>query len=291
LGFPEPWVYESAFGSDKYEEAIASRCYDSPLNHLQDPDLDLERAELKEFLRREPTEEEFVMYLNQPADALKTFRFRQNFGDPNNLPLDVWFEGLEPNRPVAFTDSQGKPHQINILGIQQKDSHDQVLVRYVLDSEIMGHSVNVGGVTPVTSLGSVPGAAPEAQKGNPFHIAAPMNGDLWVMYVKEGDVVHEGQELFNLSIMKQEKAVLAKVPGLVKKVHKTADFQSTKQMVPVRAGELIVELAPVPPVCGKCGKFLPLDRTISFCPFCGGDVYDDVTPEGNVTEPGSLQPN
>ena len=31
------------------------------------------------------------------------------------------------------------------------------------------------------------------------------------MYVHPGDIVEEGEELFNVSIMKQEKAVLAPV--------------------------------------------------------------------------------
>ncbi|MDR2459671.1 MAG: pyruvate carboxylase [Deltaproteobacteria bacterium] len=270
LGFPEDWVYESAFGKEKYQVAIEQRRYDSPLNYLEEPNLDLERADLKEFLRREPTQEEFVMYLNQPADALKTMKFRQQYGNPNNLPLDVWFEGLVPNQPVSFTDTNGKPHQINILSIQERNNKN-ITVSYFLDSEIMTHLTQLGGAPPSWATEAQQGAQ-EAQKGNPYHVPAPMNGDLWVMYVKEGDLVQEGQELFNISIMKQEKAVRSKVAGLVKKIHKTADFENTKQMVPVRAGELIVELGPIPESCSRCGHFLPMDQNISFCPYCGGDI-------------------
>jgi pyruvate carboxylase len=44
-------------------------------------------------------------------------------------------------------------------------------------------------------------------------------------------------------------------------------------MVPVREGELIVELGPVPAVCRnpECGKPLPAD-TFTFCPFCGASA-------------------
>jgi pyruvate carboxylase len=136
----------------------------------------------------------------------------------------------------------------------------------------MLHVSQVGAVPPTANLAA--NGAPEAQKGNPFHVSAPMNGDLWIMYVKEGDIVHEGQELFNISIMKQEKAVVAKIAGLIKKIHKSADFHNTKQMVPVKAGELIIELVPVPPTCQSCGKFLPTDHKIAFCPYCGEDVFD-----------------
>ncbi|MDR1041620.1 MAG: pyruvate carboxylase [Deltaproteobacteria bacterium] len=270
LGFPEDWVYESAFGPEKWRDAVASRREDSPLNHLEDPDLASERADLKEFLRRDPTDEEFVMYLNQPADALNTFRFRQRFGDPNCLPLDVWFEGLQPNRPVAFVDTLGKPHQMNVFSIQKPGADGMVTVRYFLDSQIMTHAVQAAASAPPRERPGEEMAS--AQKGNPYHVAAPMNGDLWVMYVREGDVVREGQELFNIAIMKQEKAVRSRVAGLVVKIHKTADFQNTKEMVPVKAGELIVELGPVPETCSSCGQYLPMDQKISYCPFCGGDV-------------------
>ncbi|MDR2339478.1 MAG: pyruvate carboxylase [Deltaproteobacteria bacterium] len=267
LGFPEDWVYQSAFG-DKYQDAIRDRLNDSPLNHLEDPDLDRERDELRALIKREPTDEEFVIYLNQPGDALKTFRFIQTYGDPNNLPPDVWFEGLELNKPVSFTDTKGKPHQIKVISIENRNG-PQVLIRYFLDSEIMVHMAQVGALPPgPRQLG-----VPEAQPGNPYHAASPTNGDLWVLYVKEGDVVCEGQPLFNVSIMKQEKAVSAKIKGIVLKIHKTADFQRTKELVPVKAGELIVELGPVPPACPNCGRFLPTEQRISFCPFCG-DILD-----------------
>jgi pyruvate carboxylase len=68
--------------------------------------------------------------------------------------------------------------------------------------------------------------------------------------------------------MKQEKAVRAKTAGVVKKIHKTADFRHTKQMTPVRAGEIIVELAPPPVLCSACAKALPAEDLI-FCPYCG----------------------
>ena len=111
-----------------------------------------------------------------------------------------------------------------------------------------------------------------AQSDNPFHVAAPSNGDLWVRYVQPGDVVSAGQEIFNISIMKQEKAVNAPVDGVVKKVLKRADFKTTKQMVPVRAGELIVELAPLPHFCNSCRKALPI-ADLSYCPYCGAGVH------------------
>ena len=267
LGFPRDWVYRSAFGEDGWEKALAERTEDSPLGHLEELDIQAETAALRQAIGRPPSEDELVMFLNQPADALKTIRFRQSFGNPNNLPLDVWFEGLEVGREMNFTDTSGKPHQMLVRDIQPVDDQGVAVVRYVLDSEIMRSEVAVA----QPSGQAAAGGPVMAQRDNPFHVAAPSNGDLWVMYVQPGDVVSAGEEIFNIAIMKQEKAVCAPIDGLVKKVLKKADFKNTKQMVPVRAGELIVELAPLPHFCNSCRKPLPI-ADLSYCPYCGAEV-------------------
>jgi pyruvate carboxylase len=268
LGFPPDWVYQSAFGQD-WKKAVARRTEQSPLLSLQDADFDAERAALRAHLHREPSAEELLMYLNHPADAIKTIEFKQNFGDPNNLPLPIWFEGMEAGEEINFIDSRGKPHHMTILRIQMPDPNGVSVVRYVLDSEIMSTEVQVskpkGGHTPDIRM-----ANPE----NIYQIGAPSNGDLWVMYVNPGDIVKKGEELFNISIMKQEKAIIAPIDGIVKSVMKTADYRASKQMVPVREGELIVELGPIPLRCNnpQCAKQLPSD-SYQYCPFCGQKNY------------------
>ncbi|MDR2050989.1 MAG: pyruvate carboxylase [Deltaproteobacteria bacterium] len=264
LGFPPDWVYRSAFQQD-WRKALARRTEIPPLEKLPDADMEGERAALKGLILREPNEEELLMYLNHPGDAVKTIEFRQRFGDPNNLPLAVWFEGLQEGTELNFTDSNGKPHNFHLLRIQRQNKLGISVVRYVLDSEFMSHDVRVGKGETSAARGTV-----LADPANEYHIPSPSNGDLWVVYVKAGDMVKKGQELFNISIMKQEKAVLAPFDAQVKRVLKTADFKANKKMTPVRSGELLVELAPVPARCPnpQCGKILP-GKDYAFCPHCG----------------------
>jgi len=80
-------------------------------------DIETERKNLHAMIKRQPTEEELVLYLNHPGDALKTIEFQKQFGDPNNIPLDTWFEGLERRTEMEFNDSTGKPHKMIILNI------------------------------------------------------------------------------------------------------------------------------------------------------------------------------
>jgi len=177
----------------------------------------------------------------------------------------VWFEGIWAGEELNFTDSYGKPHHLNLINIGNTNSSGVSVVRYVLDSDILSTEVQVA--KPQTAVAA---SGTRADPNNKYHVGAPSNGDLWVMYVNPGDIVKKGEELFNISIMKQEKAVLAPLDAMVKRVLKTADYRESKQMVPVREGELIVELVPLSHSCSnpKCAKPLPAD-SCAFCPYCG----------------------
>ncbi len=265
LGFPPEWVYESVFG-DKYHQMLPQRTQESPLLSLADMDIAAEKSDLARQIERDPTDEELVMYLNHPGDALKTIRFRQEFGNPNRLPLDVWFEGLTSDRELVFNDSEGKPHRMSILDMAPVDPQGMSLVRYALDDETFAYPVKVAAAT-----GAKTGALEMMDRDNPSHVGSPSTGDLWVMYVKPGDLVKKGEELFNITIMKQEKAVTATMDGIVERVLKTADFKHDKKMVPVREGELLVVLGPVPKKCTSCRTPIK-EEGFRFCPACGAGI-------------------
>lgn len=262
LGFPPEWVYQSAFGSD-YKRALAERTEQSPLESLPDVDIKAEHKALRMRLGRQPSDEELVMYLNHPGDALKTIDQRAKFGDSNRLPLDVWFEGLEPGQELTFQDSRGKPHMMVILDIAEPDDRGMSVVRYVLDSENLSAQVKVA-----EPRGQAHAAVEMADTSDVYQVASPCNGDLWVMHVSPGDFVKAGEELFNVSVMKQEKAVFAPVDSMVKRVLKDANFQESKKMVPVKEGELLVELGPAPKICPKCKEPLTHEE-YNYCPYCG----------------------
>ncbi|EPR30709.1 Carbamoyl-phosphate synthase L chain ATP-binding protein [Alkalidesulfovibrio alkalitolerans DSM 16529] len=268
LGWPPDWVYESAFGAE-YREAIATRTTDSPLDSLPDVDIEAEEETLTKRLERRPTPEELLMYLNHPGDALKTIDFRSHFGDPNNVPLDVWFEGLESGREMTFTDSSGKPHVMSIIDMSPVDVRGVRVVRYVLDSENLSCDVRVAEAKAGHKV-SLEMADPD----NPYHVAAPSSGDLWVMHVSPGDFVKKGEELLNISIMKQEKSVHAPMDAMVKRVLKDANYQEDKRMVPVKEGELLIELGPVTETCPACAKPIA-ESDFAFCPRCGAALGAD----------------
>ena len=265
LGFPQDWVYESAFGPE-YREAIARRTECSPLTTLSDVDETKELQSLAEHIGRTPTEEELLMYLSHPGDALTTIKFVGQYGDCNRLPLHIWFEGMGAGDEIMFKDSAGKHHVLSMQHISRPDDHGMSLVSYSLDSESFTQQVKVAEAT-----GKNETAMEMADQHDPYQVGSPSSGDLWVMLVKPGDMVKKGEELFNISIMKQEKSILAPVDGMVERVLKFADYQEDKKMVPVKEGELLVVLVPAPRKCPTCAA--PVTREeFKFCTSCGQKV-------------------
>jgi pyruvate carboxylase len=263
LGFPPDWVYESAFGSE-YKTALIQRTETSPLQQLADIDMESEKEKLRKAIRRDPKAEEFVMYLNHPGDALKTIEFTETYGNPNQVPLDVWFEGIKTGQKTIYLDGHGKPHEMEILDISNVDDHGMCVVVYTLDNEFCTHQVKVGEAKGPASDKPFEMGEPD----NPYHITAPSNGDLWIMHIKPGDRVRAGEEVCNIAIMKQEKAILAVKDGTVKRVLKTANYEKDRKMVPVKMGELLVELGPPTDACPTCRAEV-MSEEYAFCPKCG----------------------
>jgi pyruvate carboxylase len=261
LGWPPDWVYQSAFG-DEWRDAIARRTDHSPLENLPPVDVEEVRRDLARHIARPPTEDELVNYLNHPGDALKLIQNLERFGRPNRVPDDIWFEGLELDEEREFESSDGKVHQVKLIFVSRDvDDRGRRMVRYELDHEIFERLVPVA--EPREQVSEMEMADPH----DPLQVGAPFDADLWIVHKKAGDPVAAGEELFNLSLMKMETAVASPVDGVVKRVLVTANYKVDRRMVPVRKGQLLMELGPVVKGCASCGA--ELGDAFKFCPHCG----------------------
>lgn len=263
LGWPADWVYQSVFG-ENWSDAVGERTEESPLNFLAPVDMNAAEAELAGHIGRNPTENEIVNYLNHPGDALKLIKNLEKYGDPNVLPDDIWFEGLQPGVEREFVTSDGKVHRIKIVHVSKVGPRGTIRVRYKLDYEIFVEDIKVAEPAEAGPRRKM------ADGKNPYHIAAPFDADLWVVHKKEGDTVKAGEEVLNLTIMKTESAVTSPVDGVVKRVVVFADYKTDKKMVSVKKGQLLMELAPPREQCGSCDA--EIEEDYKFCPNCGHDV-------------------
>ncbi|MBU4343858.1 MAG: pyruvate carboxylase, partial [Proteobacteria bacterium] len=265
LGWPKQWIYESVFGN-KWEEAIAGRTEESPLNFLPPVNIDKVKKELAVHIKRKPTEEELVNYLNHPGDALKLIKNLEKYGDPNALPDDIWFEGLELNIEREFRTSDGKIHDIEVVRLGQISKNGTRRIRYKLDHEVFVEEIQV------EKRAAEKKGMEMADENNPYHISAPFDADLWLVHKKAGDAVQEGEEILNLSLMKIEYSINSPVSGVVKQVPVFADYKADKKMAPVIKGQLLMELAPPCKCCLNCNE--PIQEKNKFCSNCGNRLSD-----------------
>jgi pyruvate carboxylase len=204
MGWPPEWVYKSTFG-DEWVSKIKERIELSPLDSMSDDDLEKLRDELSDYIGRKPTEEEFILYLMHPKDALNMIEFREKYGEaPLVLPTDVWRQGLKkPGDKVDF-ELWGKPYSIELVSI---GAEHEGLVHVV---------VRVNNKTRVYTVETPRAKKIEIRMAKTLNeIGAPINGNIWRIgnpergALKAGDIVHKGEEIANLEAMKMENAILA----------------------------------------------------------------------------------
>ncbi|MEW6053625.1 MAG: biotin/lipoyl-containing protein [Nitrospirota bacterium] len=204
MGWPHDWVYRSTFG-DEWEKMVRKRTDLSPLDSVKDDDLGKLRNELSEHIGRKPMEEEFILYLMHPKDALNMIEFREKYGEaPLVLPTDVWREGLKRQGDKVDFDLWGKPYSLELVSVGAE--HEGVI-----------HVVmRVNNKTRVYTVETPRAKKAEIKMAKGINdIGAPINGNIWRIgnpdrgSLKVGDIVHKGEEIANLEAMKMENAIVA----------------------------------------------------------------------------------
>ncbi|MCS7279688.1 MAG: biotin attachment protein [Thermodesulfobacteriaceae bacterium] len=204
VGWPDEWVYRSAFG-EAWQEKIKERKEESPLEAIPDEDLTLLRKQLEEEIGRPATEEEFILFLMHPKDAIDFIKFREKYGiAPLVLPTKVWREGLKKSGDKVEFEINGKPYCIELVSIS-------------LENEGMVYIVlKVNNKNRVFEVATPRAKKVEIRKATKFNeIGAPIKGTLWRIGnpqrgpLKIGDIVHKNEEIANLEAMKMENPILA----------------------------------------------------------------------------------
>ncbi len=233
VGWPDEWVYKSAFG-DAWQEKIKERRDESPLESSPDEDLEALRRQLEEEIGRPATEEEFILYLMHPKDAIDFIKFREKYGvAPLVLPTKVWREGLKkPGDRVDF-ELDGKPYTIELVSI---GAETDGIIHVVL---------KVNNKTRVFEVATPRAKKTEVRKATkPNEIGAPISGTVWRIgnpkrgTLKVGDIVHKGEEIANLESMKMENPIVAPFDAQIVEI-----CVKLNQMV--EEGQLLFVLKPI----------------------------------------------
>ena len=211
---PEDWIYEKVFGRN-WKEILDK---EGGIEQIEDMDIEKERQTLTERMGAEPTEQQLVLYLQHPNDAVDFFKFEEKFGKAYVLPPSIFLRkgGFQLGETLVFRDDTGKEHIVEIGPAQQTDDgetnvylnvdHDQRL--FVFEPEAQE------GSAPVAQL-SKQEIARLARQGD---IRAPFAGNLYAVSVEIGQEVAEGDQLAVLEAMKMQTPITSEVAGTVSEI-------------------------------------------------------------------------
>ena len=208
---PNEWIYEKVFGSDW--QKILDR--DGGMEQIDDIDIDEERKELSEKLEKEPTEQQLVLYLQHPNDAVDFFKFTEEFGHTYVLPPSIFFrqDGFKLGERLVFRDHNGKEHIIEI-----GPSHENEVGKANVYLNVDHHQRNYVIAAPVREHGG--GAATLSKQeidalAKQGVVHAPFAGNVYEISVKEGQDVKAGDQLAILEAMKMQTPLVSEVAGTV----------------------------------------------------------------------------
>lgn len=209
---PSDDIYQAVFGP-AWKKIIER---DGGYQEIEDTDLEIEKKTLEHRLRRGATEDELVLYLQHPNDAVDFFKFEAKYGKIWVLPPSIWFKrgGFDLGERLEFPDAFGKKHSVEI-GPQRKTKAGEVVTQLIIDHHLEPILTELGeegeGVKRKIVL-STKEIEALAKAGD---IRSQIAACVREIPVAEGDEVAAGQVLIVLEAMKMLTNVISEINGKV----------------------------------------------------------------------------
>lgn len=209
---PEEWIYAKVLGDD-WKQVLAE---EGGVMEVEDMDLGQERYSLAEKIGKEPTDQQLVLYLQHPNDAVDFFAFEEEYGYVYVLPPAIFFHegGFEIGESLSFRDHFGKEHIIEIGPSPVADTketnvyltvdHHQSVFTFPPDKEVLG----TGQTVQLTKEEIID----LAQAGD---MRAPFSGNVYEISVEEGQEVLIGDRVAIMEAMKMQTPILSEISGIV----------------------------------------------------------------------------
>jgi pyruvate carboxylase len=226
---PDTWIYRKVLG-DNWQEILET---DGGIEDIKDMDLGRERFALAEKIGVEPTDEQLVLYLQHPNDAVDFFKFEEEHGKAYVLPPSVFFRrgGFDIGETLAFRDHYGKEHLI-VVGPSPVTDTGEISVYLSVD-----HHQSVFTFPPARAISdsekSIALSKEEildlAKAGD---IRSPFSGTIVEISVKEGQEVCTGDRVVIMEAMKMQTPILSQMDGIVTAIYaKRADALQPGQKI------------------------------------------------------------
>jgi pyruvate carboxylase len=213
---PADWIYEKVFGAD-WQEILAQQ---GGVENIADMDLEHERATLAKRIDNEPTDQQLVLYLQHPNDAVDFFKFEEEFGHTYVLPPSIFLRrgGYNVGETIQFKDHFGKEHVIEIGPKQLDKDNGEWNIYFNVDHNQRVY--NFREETAATAAAEPEISAKEvAELAKTGDMRAPFNANVCDIQVEEGQQVKAGDTLLILEAMKMQTPVSSEIDGTVSEIY------------------------------------------------------------------------
>ncbi|MBW2544245.1 MAG: pyruvate carboxylase [Deltaproteobacteria bacterium] len=212
---PSDEIYEAVFGPDWKKIVEKEKGYQK----IDDIDLEVDRRVLEHRLGRAATDDEFVLYLQHPNDAVNSFKFEEKYGKTWVLPPRVWFKqgGFNLGEKFEFSDAYGKNHIIEI-GSKRKTKTGNAVTYLAINHHpepILTELEQKGEGKERKVILSAKEIEKLAQLGD---VRSPIKGTVSEIPVTEAEDVSAGQILIVLEAMKMLNNVISEINGVISDV-------------------------------------------------------------------------
>lgn len=212
---PADWIYEKVFGKD-WQEVLEK---EGGVEDIEDINIELERETLAKRIDQEPTEQQLVLYLQHPNDAVNFFKFEEEFGRVHVLPPSILLRrgGFGVGESIQFKDHFGKEHVIEIGPKQRNKEAGECNIYLNVD-----HSQRIYSFQEETSESAA--REPEittkevAELAKTGDIRSPFSANVCDIKVEEGQQVKTGDTLLILEAMKMQTPISSEIDGRVSEI-------------------------------------------------------------------------
>lgn len=216
---PADDIYAAVFGPEWREIVECDTCY----QRIEDIDLDVEKKVLEHRLGRAASEDELVLYLQHPNDAVDFFKFEAKYGKTWVLSPKIWFRkgGFSLGEKFEVPDVFGHLHSIEI-GPQRRTKTGDATTYLIIDHHtepIITEMDSEDGTVRKKAALSLKEIEAAAKAGE---VRSQIAGTINEVCVTEGEQVAVGQILLVLEAMKMLNNITSDVAGKVTYVHVSA---------------------------------------------------------------------
>lgn len=210
--WPADDIYRAVFGADWKKIAEQDRGYQK----IEDIDLEVEKRILEHRLGRRATDDELVLYLQHPNDAVNYFKFEEKYGRAWALSPEIWFRkgGFGLGEKFDVSDYTGKLHAIEI-GPQRRNKAGDAVTQITIDHHpepILTELESENGQAKKKPTITVKEVEALLKTGD---VRSHLIGNVTDIPVIEGEEVSAGQILIVLEAMKMLNNIVSVINGKV----------------------------------------------------------------------------